>query len=897
MKKVGIIIIAVALMITLFLSLGTVWILKKVVTGKAITGESVTGESVSGKATSQQFGLNITLSPLIPNITIDSPMNNTYNFMIYEPFLIDLNVSPNFYADTWWYDLYDIHHDEIAYSNISFWPNTTLEALRWENKLTVYANNSTGYVVNASVDFEIYAPNSLPIISIDPEIFVCEDTALSDYLFNVTDLDEDNTTSLIMVSPEQPEFYVNFNDTVNRTTNAFELFSDILNKTHAGGPNGGYETHSRRIAVFDIALMNFAINYTDIIVIEINHAPNITNPGIQTIYGQGENSTFYLPIFADDIEDGNISSGNLTANISFDGEYLFNITPEGIINYTSNTSEASVNNITVCVSDLGLQNPHQNISLCNQTGFNLSSCINFSLTITDENRPPNITSHWPLNLTFETLGTSDLYFNITSYDPDGTIPDAYWYVDDNFKSYSQGDYLSEFDYTFGCGISGGHAIKAEVTDGLLNDSIQWNITIEEIACPEVPRSRGGGGERCVPKWGCGGWGMCMNLEQALQEGNLSGQEYREIKENCSELGLGEYTCGVQERICKDVNRCFSDYFERIERKECHYTLNPNCNDKIKNCHDGSCELLIDCGGPCTPCPSCSDGIQNQNEEGIDCGGPCPWPCEPEKPAPLPERNLRYGFLLLLIILLLYIMNKTFKIIEKKTKMKKHLVALIFIGVLAIFVIVFLYLYSSVSVGDYVYKKDTKDLIGEVKNKSITLNPLIQWQDGTYSRASVLSIGKVKHLDENEIKKILESNNKQEYQLYSWSPEGILLSEEIKIRNIDDFKEYTIKLEEDCFPSFICGEWSECKVDYTLRGFYEREGAYGAKYRICRDYSECMASFIYSEKCQEKIPVNLEKIKTGTGDSIEIYDLKMNLVARIKRKISEGIEKLEIEIIA
>ena len=34
------------------------------------------------------------------------------------------------------------------------------------------------------------------------------------------------------------------------------------------------------------------------------------------------------------------------------------------------------------------------------------------------------------------------------------------------------------------------------------------------------------------------------------------------------------------------------------------------------------ETGIDCGGSCPPCPSCSDGIQNQGEIDIDCGGPC-----------------------------------------------------------------------------------------------------------------------------------------------------------------------------------------------------------------------------------------------------------------------------------
>lgn len=53
----------------------------------------------------------------------------------------------------------------------------------------------------------------------------------------------------------------------------------------------------------------------------------------------------------------------------------------------------------------------------------------------------------------------------------------------------------------------------------------------------------------------------------------------------------------------------------------------NCFDGVKNCHSGGCEENVDCGGPCEPCPNCSDGIKNGDETGIDCGGfcdPCPW---------------------------------------------------------------------------------------------------------------------------------------------------------------------------------------------------------------------------------------------------------------------------------
>ena len=51
---------------------------------------------------------------------------------------------------------------------------------------------------------------------------------------------------------------------------------------------------------------------------------------------------------------------------------------------------------------------------------------------------------------------------------------------------------------------------------------------------------------------------------------------------------------------------------------------PTCDDGIQN----GDETGVDCGGSnCPACPSCNDGIQNGNETGVDCGGsdcpPCP----------------------------------------------------------------------------------------------------------------------------------------------------------------------------------------------------------------------------------------------------------------------------------
>jgi len=50
---------------------------------------------------------------------------------------------------------------------------------------------------------------------------------------------------------------------------------------------------------------------------------------------------------------------------------------------------------------------------------------------------------------------------------------------------------------------------------------------------------------------------------------------------------------------------------------------PSCSDGIQN----QDETGVDCGGVCSPCATCTDGVQNQGETGVDCGGPCD-PCIP-----------------------------------------------------------------------------------------------------------------------------------------------------------------------------------------------------------------------------------------------------------------------------
>ena len=597
-------------------------------------------------------------------INISSPLNTTYNFSINDPYTIDLNVSAiNFVADSWWFTLWDLKHNEIVNESIAFSPNTTFDAVRWSNKLTVYADDD-GETINANVTFYVEVPNSAPILSgINSSIYVCESDYLS-YSFNATDVDEQNLE--LSISPADP-FYLNPLSTSGAITTVIELFSGILDKDDIG-------IYEETISVSDGEYADS--DDTNITVIEMNNPPVINNIGVQTVWTSGDNSTFYKQVIVTDVENGNQSSGNLTFEIIFpEGDDLFNITNEGIMNFTPNSSQVGVYNISVCVNDTGINSPHERIFVeCGQDGSSITVCNNFSLTITNENRAPTITDYYPDNLTLSVSGTSNLYFNITEYDPDATIPDAYWYVDNVFKEYDSGSLIDEFTYNFGCDVSGTKSIKAEITDGLLNDSITWSLGVSLVECPVPPVGGAGGGGggagiTCIEKWACSIWSICQNAEKSLEVGLLSGEDYRIIQEQCAENKLEDEFCGVQIRTCHDINLCDTTFFKPSEFQNCHYTEKPSCDDGIKNCHNQACELLVDCGGPCPPCPTCSDKIKNQGEEGIDCGGPCPWKCPEEIPF-LKRTGILYSFLIIILILISIAIIKIIQIIQHRKDIKE-----------------------------------------------------------------------------------------------------------------------------------------------------------------------------------------------------------------------------------
>lgn len=624
--------------------------------------------SVSGKASGSTTGeVALVVGTGIPEINIHSPKNITYNFTKTDRendnYTIDLNVSSDKPVDSWKYDLVDMKHNNIVEESKEFNPNTTLNAVRWKNKLIVNANTS-GKVVNDSVVFFVYVPNSAPEIrNLSSEYYMCEGDYFSEK-YRIKDVDEDEIETEI--TPKRL-FYTNTQYTIlEGEITIAEIFSGVMEKNNVG-------SYERVVSANDQYNSTCCVDtkQINISVIEKNNKPSIQNIGVKTLWRKGDNRSLNMNVSVDDIEDGNRTSENISFYLDFrESERLFNITNNGTINFTANENTSlGTHNITVCAKDSGINEPHENISsICNQDGGPREDCENFTLTITDRNRKPTIKSYYPENLTLNVSGDETIHFNITKYDPDGTIPDGYWFVDKEKKEYESENLTDYFSYSFGCGVTGEHNIKAEITDGLLNDSVEWKVNVDFVECP-TPGGGGGGEPSCKEEWVCRGWSTCQNLEKSLETGNLSGEDYREVKRMCGERGWEEENCGVQLRDCEDLNNCNTTKNKPKEFSRCFYLESPSCNDGVKNCHDGSCELLVDCGGPCESCPTCSDGIQNQGEKGIDCGGPCPNPCPKKEPIKI-NWLLISIFLGIGIILIILFIIRVKKILKIKREMKK-----------------------------------------------------------------------------------------------------------------------------------------------------------------------------------------------------------------------------------
>lgn len=305
-----------------------------------------------------------------------------------------------------------------------------------------------------------------------------------------------------------------------------------------------------------------------------------------------------------------------------------------------------------------LQGTYNYSVTCNGLSVGYGILTKYSnFTITD--RPPYLYTPFP-NLTIR-AGLSVSGYDLNDYFKDNDFDTLSFTETSPYVILVKITPLGIVTITPNPSISGNYTIFFHASDGILSaTSNPVHIKVLPYHPPQGSTGGGGGGggggganvqtpPPCTPKWVCGDWGPCL-------------------------------TTGIQQRYCRDAHNCSTIQGEPPTTRACEYV--GTCSDHIKNCHNGLCETGVDCGGTCAACPSCFDGIKDQNEVGVDCGGVCdPCPNATSQPSvqhpspigklPEPVRKASYiGLVTLLLAIIatilasLYLHRNLFKAVAR-----------------------------------------------------------------------------------------------------------------------------------------------------------------------------------------------------------------------------------------
>jgi len=161
--------------------------------------------------------------------------------------------------------------------------------------------------------------------------------------------------------------------------------------------------------------------------------------------------------------------------------YSFIIKPEGmsidsesgLISWIPANNQVGIHQIIVEISD-GKQSVAQS----------------FEIEVFNVNNPPLIFSYFPVNLNFDINEGDSVKFEVQTHDIDSNTTLSYQWLLNGMKVSSStvsGDgSKSSWIYFTGYGDYGQKRVKVVVSDGELQDYVQWNITINDITPPAQP---------------------------------------------------------------------------------------------------------------------------------------------------------------------------------------------------------------------------------------------------------------------------------------------------------------------------------------------------------------------------------------------------------------------------
>jgi hypothetical protein len=99
----------------------------------------------------------------------------------------------------------------------------------------------------------------------------------------------------------------------------------------------------------------------------------------------------------------------------------------------------------------------------------------------------------------------------------------------------------------------------------------------------------------------------------------------------------------------------------------------------------------------------------------------------------------------------------------------------------------------------------------------------------------------------------------------------------------------------CSSDFRCGEWGECKADYSVNDILQDASKVnGIKERECIDANDCSSPLIQKERCSLKVPVDAKISSECNGTLIGLYNkINEDLISKVKIQDVQNISKINV----
>jgi len=237
--------------------------------------------------------------------------------------------------------------------------------------------------------------------------------------------------------------------------------------------------------------------------------------------------------------------------------------------------------------------------------------------------------------------------------------------------------------------------------------------------------------------------------------------------------------------------------------------------------------------PCEPCPTCTDGIQNQGEAGIDCGGPCPIPCPPEKPF-LEKTEIKFTLYAILIVLGVIAITRLIRVLKSHSKLSK--ISGKHIKVLFFFVLLIFFLSVATAQCFPEYKcGDWSECVNGFQTR-ICKDQICNNRD-LIERTTCVALAETTNVETNSEWTFVEETNQTE-----------------------------------CSPIIQCNPWSSCAyMENTINILKGKINYGGYRERVCEDLSKCIPIFVERSPCEESFPITTEKTYENDKEFLVIFD--------------------------